>query len=111
MWCAPCVKELPYLEEYAKKKPNVELLLVSLDFPEDIDSKLIPFLKSKGITSKVVLLDDPAANEWIDKVYPKWSGAIPFTIIFNDSNRSYHEKNFESVEDLQQKINETINKN
>ena len=111
MWCAPCVKELPFLEEYAKNNPDTELLLVSLDFREDINTKLVPFLKSKGITSKVVVLDDPDANSWIDKVYPNWSGAIPFTIIFNNSNRSFHEKAFESLEDLQQTIDKTINKN
>jgi len=111
VWCTPCVKELPYLEAYAKNNPDTELLLVSLDFPEDMNSKLIPFLKSKEITSKVVVLDDPDANSWIDKVYPNWSGAIPFTIIFNNSNRSFHEKTFESLEDLLQTIDKTINKN
>ena len=110
MWCAPCVKELPYLQEYAQKNPNVELLMVSMDFPEDIESKLKPFLKKRGLTAKVVVLDDPDANSWIDKVYPKWSGAIPFTIIFNEDNRSYYEGGFESVEDLEKKIKLTINK-
>ena len=110
MWCAPCVKELPYLQEYAQKNPNVELLMVSMDFPEDIENKLKPFLKKKGISAKVVVLDDPDANSWIDKVYPKWSGAIPFTIIFNEDNRSYYEGGFESVEDLEEKIRLTINK-
>ncbi len=108
MWCAPCVKELPYLQAYAKNNPNVELLLVSLDFTEDIDSKLIPFLKRKNITSKVVLLDAPDSNSWIDKVYPKWSGSIPFTIIFNNNNRSYHERSFENLKDVEQTINNTI---
>ncbi len=110
MWCAPCVKELPYLQEYAQKNPNVELLMVSMDFPEDIENKLKPFLKKKGISAKVVVLDDPDANSWIDKVYPKWSGAIPLTIIFNEDNRSYYEGGFESVEDLEEKIKLTINK-
>ena len=34
-WCAPCVKELPYFEEINEKykSNNVEVLLVSLDFP------------------------------------------------------------------------------
>lgn len=110
IWCAPCVKELPYLQEYAQKNPNVELLMVSMDFPEDIESKLKPFLKKRGLTAKVVVLDDPDANSWIDKVYPKWSGAIPFTIIFNEDHRSYYEGGFESVEDLEEKIKLTINK-
>ncbi|WP_233268425.1 TlpA disulfide reductase family protein [Cellulophaga sp. L1A9] len=108
MWCAPCIKELPVFEEYEKNNPNVEVLLVSLDFPEDIATKLKPFLKKRGITSKVILLDDPDANSWIDKVYPKWSGAIPFTIIFNAKNRSYHERPFNNIQDLENEVNNTL---
>ncbi|MDO6519570.1 TlpA family protein disulfide reductase [Zobellia uliginosa] len=110
MWCAPCVKELPIIQEYEKNNPNVEVLLVSLDFPENIETKLKPFLKKKGITSKVVLLDDPDANSWIDKIDPNWSGAIPFTIVFNRRHRSYHERVFEDIEDLKSEINKIRNK-
>lgn len=109
MWCAPCVKELPVLQAYKKNNPNVDLTLVSLDFPEDIESKLKPFLKQKGITSKVVLLDDPDANTWIDKIDPGWSGAIPFTIIFTHEKRSYYEGTFEDIEDLNNEIDKFIN--
>ncbi|MGJ8744823.1 TlpA family protein disulfide reductase [Polaribacter sp.] len=105
MWCAPCVKELPILEAYQKQHPNVKITLVSLDFPEGIETKLKPFLKKKGITSKVVLLDDPDANSWIDKIDPNWSGAIPFTILFNNKKRTFHERMFESLEDLENEIN------
>ena len=111
IWCAPCVKELPILKEYEANNPNVEILLVSLDFPENIETKLKPFLKKKGITSKVVLLDDPDANSWIDKIDPNWSGAIPFTIIFNNKNRSYHERAFANLQDLENEINKTITGN
>ena len=108
MWCAPCVKELPIIQAYQKNNPNVEVLLVSLDFPEDIKTNLKQFLKKKEITSKVVLLDDPDANSWIDKIDPNWSGAIPFTIIFNNRNRSFHERSFTDVQDLENEINKTI---
>ena len=110
MWCAPCVKELPFFQAYAENNPDVEVLLVSLDFPEDIESKLKPFLKKIGITTKVVLLDDPDANSWIDKIDPNWSGAIPFTIVFNNKKRSFHERAFNSLQDLENAINLTINK-
>ena len=44
-WCAPCVKELPYFEklnqDYAAK--NVEVLLVSLDFPKQVREKVNSF--------------------------------------------------------------------
>ncbi|MGY0391059.1 TlpA family protein disulfide reductase [Bizionia sp. KMM 8389] len=108
MWCVPCVKELPFIEAYAEAHPEVEVLLVSMDFPKDIETKLKPFLKSKHITSKVVILDDPDANTWIDKVSPNWSGAIPFTIIFNKDKRAYFEHSFPSLEAIEQTVTETL---
>ncbi|WP_418639049.1 TlpA family protein disulfide reductase [Winogradskyella sp.] len=105
MWCAPCVKELPYIEQFAAKHPDVEVILVSLDFPKDIETKLKPFLKKKNISSKVVLLDDPDSNTWIDKIDPNWSGAIPFTIMFNKDKRLFYERSFENLEDLENQIN------
>ncbi|WP_299799559.1 TlpA disulfide reductase family protein [uncultured Maribacter sp.] len=108
MWCAPCIKELPVFKEYENNN-DIEMIFVSLDFPEDIETKLKPFLKRKGITSKVVLLDDPDANSWIDKIDPNWSGAIPFTIIFNKDKRTYHERPFENLNDLENEIHKTFN--
>lgn len=110
MWCAPCIKELPILKEFEKNNPNVEITLVSLDFPEDIETRLKPFLERKGITSKVVLLDDPDQNSWINKIDPNWSGAIPFTIIFNNENRTFHERAFNNIKDLENEVYNTINK-
>ena len=104
MWCAPCVKELPYLQKYADSHSEVEMLFVSLDFPQDIETKLKPFLKKKGITSPVVLLDDPDANSWIDQIDPNWSGALPLTIVFDKNHRSYHGKAFESNVDLENQV-------
>ena len=49
-WCAPCVKELPHFErlgsDYADK--NVEVVLVSLDFKNQQERALIPFIKKNG---------------------------------------------------------------
>lgn len=108
MWCAPCVKELPIFQALKDKNNEIEVLLVSLDFVEDIETKLKPFLKKKGISLNVVLLDDPNSNEWIDKVNPNWSGSLPFTIIFDNQNRSYHEREFKDLEDLENEIKQTI---
>jgi len=109
MWCAPCVQELPFFQQYATKYPDTEILFVSLDFPKDIETKLKPFLKKKNITAKVVLLDDPNANSWINRIDPNWSGALPFTIIFNNNKRTYHERSFESLQDIENEVNNTIN--
>lgn len=96
-WCGPCVKELPEFEklkkEYANK--NVEVLLVSLDFPKQKEKKLIPFINKKKIKSKVVLLDDVNEDVWIKDIDSTWSGAIPATIIYNKNKRKFYEKSFD----------------
>lgn len=101
-WCGPCVKELPYFEElheaYADEKVSVKL--VSLDFEKMIDRMVIPFLNRKKIKSEVILLLDGKPNKWIDKVDPKWSGAIPITIVYNKNKRLFFEKSFHSTKEL-----------
>jgi thiol-disulfide isomerase/thioredoxin len=109
MWCAPCVKELPYLQAYANKNPETELVLVSLDFPKDIETKLKPFLKSKNISERVVILDDADSNTWIDKIDPNWSGSIPFTIIFNKDKRLFYERSFDDLKDIENEIHQNFN--
>ena len=94
-WCAPCVKELPYFEELQENYPDaVEVILVSLDFPHQYETKLKPFIQKHGLKSKVVVLDDPDMNTWIPKVNPQWDGAIPVTLIYNKSKRVFYSRTF-----------------
>jgi thiol-disulfide isomerase/thioredoxin len=110
-WCKPCCEELPAFEKitdkYAGKK--VKVLLVSLDFPIQLESRLLPYIQKNGIKSEVILLDDPNQNLWIDKVYPKWSGAIPFTQIYGKGFRDSYERSFRFNE-LDSIINFKLNK-
>jgi thiol-disulfide isomerase/thioredoxin len=84
-WCAPCVKELPIFEKLNdENRPDVKVTLVSMDL--DLDSnpeKVYKFISRKNIRSNVLLLDEPNPNEWIDKISPEWSGALPATMIIN----------------------------
>lgn len=96
-WCVPCVKELPDFDSinttYISKK--VKVLLVSLDFKEDLKIKLLPFISTKKIKSEVVLLDELNANYFIPKISDEWSGAIPATLIINNQkklNRFFEKK-------------------
>ena len=99
-WCSPCVKELPYFEsvnkEYADK--NVKVILVSLDFPSQIESKLKPYLKKNKIKSNVILLNDSKMNKWVPRVSEKWNGGIPATLIVNSSNYNFYPNPFEKEE-------------
>jgi len=108
-WCVPCVKELPYFEkvnsEYAAQK--VKVVLVSLDFIEDLETALIPFMKKHGLGSEVVLLDDPDANSWIPMVDPDWDGAIPVTL-FRQGGQSSFIAHSVRYEELVNEINNYI---
>lgn len=101
-WCAPCVKELPYFEELNKtySKNNVEVVLVSLDFPKLYEKRLKPFIIKHKLNSKVIALNDADSNSWINKISPEWSGAIPATLIYNKDQRIFYEQsfNFEALE-------------
>ena len=96
-WCRPCVDELPVIEEIAERynRQKFKVLLVSLDFPSQIDSRLRPFIQKQNIQSEVVILDDPDSNEWIDKVSGQWSGAIPASLIYNSEDRLFYESSFD----------------
>ncbi len=109
-WCSPCVKELPYFETINKdyNDKNVKVMLVSLDFPSEIETKLMPYLKNNNIESDVILLNDPKMNRWVPKVSEKWDGGIPATLIVNSSNYNFYPNPFEK-EDLIYEIQKAIN--
>lgn len=104
-WCAPCVKEIPAFEEVNAmyKNQKVKVLLVSLDFPNQLQNRVVPFIEKNNMQSQVILLNDPDANRWIGKVSEQWSGAIPATVIYSAGFRGFYEREFE-FEDLQEII-------
>ncbi len=101
-WCKPCIKELPYFKELDSvyNREKVRIVLVSLDFPKDVETKLVSFAKENKIESNVVVLLDGKQNDWIDKVSPQWSGAIPATYIYNRNKSEFFQTSFESTEEL-----------
>ena len=109
-WCAPCVKELPYFEAVNEsyQDKNVEVLLVSLDFPKNYDSKLKPFITKHSLKSKVVAFDDTDQNRWIPAINEEWSGAIPATIIYNKEKRHFYERSF-TQEELETELKQFLN--
>lgn len=104
-WCKPCIKEIPAFEEIQSKYEDqrVEVVLVSLDFPEKWFTAVIPFIKKHQIQSDVILLDDPDANTWISKISQEWSGAIPATLIIKDGTSKFYEQSF-TYEELETEL-------
>ncbi len=81
-WCRPCVKELPYFTKLDSmyKDKNIKFEFISLDVIDQLDISVKPMVAKKLSRQKVILLDAPKYNEWIDKVSPEWSGALPTTL-------------------------------
>jgi len=103
-WCSPCVKEIAIFEKLHqdKTKPKVKVILVSLDFINQLESRVIPFLEEKGISAEVKIITDTDYNAWIDRVDPSWTGAIPATLIYNKDHRVFLEKELSHNELLTQ---------
>ncbi len=90
-WCKPCIKEMPYFEaanQQYKDQP-VRVILVSMDAVQDLEKRVVPFVQKRNLKSRLLLLDEPDGNTWIDKIEPKWSGAIPATMLFNNKRKQY----------------------
>ncbi len=100
-WCAPCIKELPYFEELNNNK-NIEVILVSLDFPKHKEKRLLPFIKKRQLSSRVILLDDDDENFWINDISSTWSGALPATLIYTQNRRGFYEQSFTKEELFQE---------
>ncbi|MEM6628591.1 MAG: thioredoxin domain-containing protein [Bacteroidota bacterium] len=90
-WCRPCVKELPYFTQldssFAEQKVKVEF--ISLDLLDQLEVAVKPMVKRKLPESRVLLLNAPKYHEWIDKVSPEWSGAIPASLFVHKGREIY----------------------
>ena len=95
-WCKPCVEELPHFAELAREmsgKP-VKVLLVSMDFSNQLESRLLPFLERQALPMECIALESANASHWIDQISPDWSGAIPATLIYRGEQRAFYEQSF-----------------
>lgn len=103
-WCGPCVEELPYFERLKREFADrpFAVLLVSLDFANNLEGKVIPFVNKRDFQSQVLFLHQPDGHQWMDKVSPEWSGAIPATYIVenNRSQEAFYEKAFNDYQSL-----------
>lgn len=106
-WCGPCIKELPYFQE-ASQRDDVNILLVSLDFPNQLD-KVQKFVVKKNLSGNLYLLNETDYDSYMQKVSENWSGAIPATLVIDTyGDRYFYESSF-SKESLNQTIEKHLN--
>lgn len=109
-WCSPCVAEIEYFEElhlsFIDKKAKV--LLINLDFPNQVEKRVIPFIREKNLTSRVYNMTDLDYNSWISDVDKAWTGSIPATLIYRKDERIFYEREITKNE-LFSTVNELMN--
>jgi len=83
-WCGPCKREFPDLVKLADKYKNskVEIVGLSVDDREDLQTDVIPFLEKNNVNFKIYLQNFKNIEELIE-IFPQWQGAIPLTVIFD----------------------------
>jgi thiol-disulfide isomerase/thioredoxin len=81
-WCAPCVKEFPDLVALARDRQDVTVISISID--DESERAAVDAFVAKQKPSFRVFLKAPGKDEaFINGVDPKWSGSVPFTLIFD----------------------------
>lgn len=85
-WCGPCIEEFPDILQIAEKyKSELEVVFISADFPDDME-RVKEFLKNQNVTWPTYIKSG-SETEFIEKLHPNWSGALPFTLILKKGGK------------------------
>ncbi len=80
-WCEPCIAEFPLLRRYADRRPEVEVVMVSLDLAKLKDSHVVPFVAEHGLRRFTQLqLEAPDPAGVMSQVDPEWPNVVPVTL-------------------------------
>jgi thiol-disulfide isomerase/thioredoxin len=101
-WCKPCIEELPLLQQTVQqnKSAKVELVMVSLDFPEAYPKDILDFVKKRNISATFFWLNETDADHFCPAIDKQWQGSIPATLFINQQNsyRKFFEKKISTKE-------------
>jgi thiol-disulfide isomerase/thioredoxin len=83
-WCGPCRDEFPDLVKLFDENNSrgLDLASISMDEPEDAESAL-QFLEKQRVEFQTFIRDFEDFNQFVEKIDPGWSGALPATFVFD----------------------------
>ncbi len=84
-WCGPCREEFPDLIKLSDtyKNRDVRFISISADYPDEIESKILPFLEKFKVNFPVFVQDFKDPQDFINLLNPGWNGALPATFIID----------------------------
>ncbi|RIK75775.1 hypothetical protein DCC62_12660 [candidate division KSB1 bacterium] len=87
-WCVPCKEEFPDLSSLAENAGDTaDVVGISLDYPDEIDSRVIPFLRQNPVSFSIYVADVANQDNFINSLNQNWSGALPTTFIYDSDGQ------------------------
>ena len=86
--CSPCLKEFPMIKELsnAYEEKGMKIYFVTTDWM-DYKDKAIAFLEKQGVRGLTFIKEDGNDNNFIRAISDDWSGALPFTMVFDKNGQ------------------------
>ncbi|MCG6912891.1 TlpA family protein disulfide reductase [bacterium BMS3Abin03] len=110
-WCIPCREEFPALNKlHERYNDQIEFIGLSVDYPDEVESKIKPFLDSLNIKFNNYVNAENDQDKFITNLEPGWSGTVPATFIYDTSGkRVKYFTGGKTFEEFEKEISELIN--
>jgi thiol-disulfide isomerase/thioredoxin len=84
-WCGPCVAEFPELVALDAKyrDKGVKFVGITADDAEDVQPKVIPFIKKHQVKFDIVQQNLEDSEELMNQITKDWNGVIPVTVVYD----------------------------
>jgi len=97
--CQLCIAQMPCYEQmYQELKTDnkIQLVYVNLDSSKDMESKVLPFVRKKGLSGQVISLDIARREMVYQFIDEDWKGQLPATLFVDNSAETwmFYEKAF-----------------
>ena len=88
-WCAPCIAEFPDLKKLSQTCDTaaIEVVAISADYPDEVDTKIIPFLRKINVPFRVYVAQFEHQEDFINAVNRSWSGALPVSLVYDSHGK------------------------
>lgn len=108
-WCAPCRKEMPELVALAAKYRAKGMQFAAIAIDEESDAATVAeFVAKTKIPQPAYIKRFQDDQKFISMVDPRWSGGLPFTVVYDRTGRKVHvfpgEVNIRELEQVIQKL-------
>lgn len=103
-WCRPCIQEMEHFDQLMAEtsRKNLQVIMISLDKPEAIRTKMKDFVESRPLLIPTVAFTDNFYDGWIYKVDPAWQrSTIPVTLFYKNGKRYFNKGQINSYRELE----------